>query len=323
MTGMDGPGELLTSWTPWWPGLVAVLVVTVPYLVWWRRARSIGHSWPWWRAAVYLLLGAGTLAYAVCGPLQVHRADLFWVSALQIAVLACVTPVGLALGEPLRLHHLARGRPDEVARQTTPLRLLLRVLMFPGVSSIIAVGSLMAVFFSPYFEASLRSTWVEAVLVVHLVGTGLLVVLPLLVGELLPRWATPGIRALIAFGDGLLDAIPGIALMTTTSLVAPGFPGFAGRTSGPDPLMDQRIGGGLLLTVAELVGLPLLAAVLVEWMRADDREARETDTRLDAAARASRSEPMAGPDSLIDPTPSTGLWWESDPRFSRRARGEG
>lgn len=290
-----GPADFVSAWAPWPPGLVILALALVPYLWWWLWARRAGRPWPWWRALLYLTLGVGTLAYSVCGPLQVERTSRFWVAALQIGILACVTPVGLALGDPLRLARLgSRNLPRNRSR---PTALVLRVLMFPAVSSVLAIGSLMAVFFTPYFAAAATSNLVEAVLVVHLVVTGLLFVLPLLVQELLPAWATPGIRALIAFGDGLLDAIPGIALMSTSALLAPGFAGFAGVD--PDAaLMDQRIGGGVLLVVSELIGLPLIAAVLVEWMRSDDREAREVDALLEE--------------------PAAGLWWQSDPRFADR-----
>ncbi|MDQ2783211.1 MAG: cytochrome c oxidase assembly protein [Actinomycetota bacterium] len=309
--------DFLTAWTAWPPGILVLAVVVVPYLVWWRQAARRGARWPWWRSLLYLAAGAGTLAYCVCGPLQVERTSRFWVAALQVGILASVTPVGLALGDPVRLRALTRpgrhtGSPSGAAG------VILRVLMFPVVSSFLAIGSLMAVFYSPYFEASMRSTLVEAVLVVHLLVTGLLFVLPLLVAELLPRWASPGVRALIAFGDGLLDAIPGIALMSTSSLLFPGFPAFA-SLGVDDALMDQRTGGGVLLGVSEMVGLPLIAAVLIEWVRSDDREARESDALADSIADS-----IANSVTVADAVePATGLWWQSDPRFADRYRARG
>lgn len=315
-----GADAFLTAWTPWPPGLVLLALAVVPYLVWWRRTRVRGMPWHGGRAAVYLLLGTGTMAYAVCGPLQVIRDQVYWVGALQVGVLSCVTPVGLALGDPLRLRALSLGR-DEVALPRGVIGAALRVMMFPAVSSVLAVGSITVVFFTPYFETTTRSAAVEVVLVVHLLVTGLLFVLPLLVSELLPHWATPGVRALIAFGDGLLDAVPGISLISTGALLSPGYPGFARPGAPADLLMEQHLGGGALLAVSEVVGLPVLAAVLVEWVRADRAEAAAVDAALDASSPHPPARDVAPtPDAELpaDPVEAPALWWQSDPRFADR-----
>ena len=310
-----GAGAFLTAWTPWPPGLVLLALTVTPYLLWWRRARARGAAWSPGRPVLYLALGTGTLAYAVCGPLQVLRAETYWVAALQVGVLSCVTPVGLALGDPLRLRALARGRP-EVARPRGVVGGVLRVLMFPAVSSLLAVGSVTVVFFTPYLVASTRSVVVEAALVVHLVGTGLLFVLPLLVPELLPGWGSPGVRALLAFVDGLFDAVPGIALLSTDAVLHPTFPGFT--ASGGDLLLEQHLGGGALLAVSEVVGLPVLAAVLLEWVRADHAEARAADDADDAAHGADAAARQAVDRAAEPYDDAPGLWWESDPRFAGR-----
>jgi putative copper resistance protein D len=85
-------------------------------------------------------------------------------------------------------------------------------------------------------------------------------------------------------------------------------------------MWDQRLGGGVMLAIAEMVGLPLLAAVMVAWMRADAVEARLVDVELDAqragAGVASAPEIRSAP--VADGEPGRDRpWWESDPRFSR------
>lgn len=344
------PTDLLTAWTAAPFGLVLVAVVGGWYLWEVAQARHEGIAWHWWRVALYLVVGVGSLAYAVCGPLATYRSQVFWIGALQVGTLASLTPVGLALGDPVTL---LRSR----SRQHVLIRLLqgrvARALMFPAVSTILAVSTLLVVFFTPVFAATTRSMALQCVLDVVLLVSGLLFVLPLMVDELLPVWATPGIRTLLAFADGLLDAVPGILLMTAGSVVVPTFPGFVGRVGSPDALLDTHLGGGALLAVAESVGLPVIGAVFVEWVRADAREAREVDARLDAAegfGAAGVEAPSVGaaegaPDVAPVEVPSvgtpdvaavevpaaadgpqpvletgTGLWWENDPRFAGRFR---
>ena len=312
------PMSLLTAWTPDPFGLVLVALVVVPYASWLRRARRDGITWSRWRLALYLGLGVFTLTYAVCGPLAVYRTQVFWIGALQVGVLASLTPVGLALGDPVRL-----------LRAVTPgsrhwlIRLLegrfARAVMFPAVSTLLAVGMILLVFYTPWFQRTTSSAASADLLYVALLGSGLLFVLPLLVGELLPPWATPPVRAFLAFGDGLLDAIPGILVMTSATLLTPHFPGYTTGVSGLDPALDQKLGGGALLAVAESVSLPVIGAVFLEWIRSDEREARAIDEALEEAEHPTTT-PAGSPDDLPTgaPSSSSGLWWETDPRLAGR-----
>lgn len=300
------PVTMLTSWMLDPAGVGLALALTGLYVTCLVRARSRGMKWHWLRSVTFIVLGIGSLVFGTCGALAVYRSSLFWVAAVQAAVLSAVTPMGLALGEPTMLAEEALG--DKGVRR---LRRALggplpRILMFPLLSSLLAVGSLIVVFFTGYFTESVSSTLVREVLYLQLLGTGLLVVLPLLGEDMLPPWCTHPVRALIAFVDGLLDAIPGILVMTAPTLLAPGVAGFTTRTWGPGPALDQKLGGGAMLAVAEVVGLPLLAAVFVSWVRADDADARATDAFLDARATESVEPVLDRP------------WWETDPRFFDR-----
>ncbi len=324
------PIALLTAWTASPSGILAVLVVAGVYARWVLLARARGIRWSGWRVGLYAGLGVGTLAYSLCGPLAVYRDHIFWVGGLQVGVLASLTPVGLALGDPIRL--LRRLHPDG---RHWVLRLLAgpvpRVLMFPAVGTALAVGIIIAVFFTPWFQATTQSSPARWLLDLVLLTSGLLFVLPLMVEELLPSWATPGVRTLLAFVDGLADAIPGILVMTSSALLTPHFPGWTGiSVSGLDPALDQRLGGGALLVVAESVGLPVIGAVFMEWIRSDAREAEAFDAAQDAASAAASAAAIAPRDGASEPSDAAaaaaaaadpGLWWTSDPRFARRQPG--
>jgi cytochrome c oxidase assembly factor CtaG len=322
------PSSLLTDWTASPVGVALVALVTVPYAVAVLRARRVGVAWPWLRPIAFLVVGVGSLAYAVCGPLAVHRTEVFWIACLQIGVLSSLTPVGLALGDPVGLLR-ARMEAEAATGTTTARRPMLlrlvegrlaRVLTFPAVSSLLAVGTLLLVVLTPWLEQTMRSAASAAALYVVLLTSGLLFMLPLLTDELLPRWATPPVRTFLAFVDGLLDAIPGIVVMTSSVLLAPSFPGFASGASGLDPAMDQRLGGGAMLAVAEAVGLPVIGAVFVEWMRSDEQEAREVDARLDEQTSHVSAVAAGEVGEITARPPAPDLWWEQDPRLASRFR---
>lgn len=282
-----------SSWLTAWQftGTAAVLgwalaaVLLVAYVALWvrgrRRSPDIAPS-PL-RLALFVILGVGTLLYALAGPAGVYSRTFLWIFGLQVSLLTAVTPLGLALGRPVELLCAATGSD---APRTAVAGRLGRALMYPMLSSVLAAASLIIVFFTGYGQAALDHGWVFVILVAHLLFVGTLVVLPLLTDDLLPEWATPGVHALLACVDGLLDAIPGILLMTRSHLAMPHFPGFSPAAAhlrdGLSPTLDQRFTGGAVLAVAESIGIPLLIAVFVDWQRADRRTAIETDQRLDA-----------------------------------------
>ena len=300
------PSTSLTAWVFDPLGAALVVALTCLYAVGLVRARRRGARWHWLRSAAFVILGAGSLAYATCGALAAYRSSLFWVAAAQAVVLSAVTPMGLALGDPIGLAKKALGDKASGLIRRGLSGSLAKVLMYPLVSSLLAVGSLIAVFFTGYFASSVSSVLVREVLYAQLLATGLLVVLPLLGEDMLPPWCTQPVRALIAFVDGLLDAVPGVLVMTAPALLTSGVANFRDRTWGPAPAWDQKLGGGAMLVVAEVVGLPLLAAVFVSWVRADDAEARQTDAFLDARAGDGAESGRDRP------------WWETDPRAGHR-----
>ena len=298
--------DLLTSWMFDPFGAALAVLMAGLYTVCLVRARRLGARWHWRRSATFMILGVATWVYGTCGALAVYRSSLFWVAAVQAALLSAVTPMGLALGNPLTLAGEALGVRGVRRLRRAMSGPVARILMFPLVSSLLAVGSLILVFFTGYLASSLSSPLVRDVLYGQLLFTGLLVVLPLLGEDLLPSWCTHPVRALLAFVDGLLDAIPGILVMTAPVLLAPGVAGFTDRTWGPGAALDQKLGGGAMIAVAEVIGLPLLAAIFIAWVRADAADARRADAFLD-----SRELEPGGP-ALDRP------WWETDPRLSDR-----
>jgi putative copper resistance protein D len=181
------------------------------------------------------------------------------------------------------------------------------MLTFPVVSPVLAVVTQFVVFFTGYLGAAERSGTVMHLLDLQLVVTGCLFALPLLGVEVLPVWCTQPVRMTFAAVDGLLDAIPGIAVMTSSSLVAGGYYGTVTRGWGPTRGWDQTIGGGLMLTVAEVVAIPFVAILFWAWIREDAAHAQQVDLALDLqdARRVALTDPREQPNERP--------WWETDP----------
>lgn len=282
----------MTAWQASPFGIVCTLVLLGAYVALWLRARRRGAGVSAWRLVLFAVAGVGVLAYSLCGPVGVYSHVFLWVFGMQVALVTAVVPLGLALGKPLDVACAAVGS-ERPARALSGR--LGRVLMYPLVSTALAAISVLVVFVTGYGQAAMESDVVFALLVVHLLLVGMLVVLPLLTDDLLPSWAGPGVRTLIAGADGLVDAIPGIVLMTRSKLIMPRFPGFVGpyahARGGLSPTLDQRFTGGALLAVTEAIGVPLMIAVFIDWMRADAASAQRIDARLDAEQGQEASTP--------------------------------
>ena len=115
----------------------------------------------------------------------------------------------------------------------------------------------------------------------------------------------------------LLDAIPGIVLRLHTTIVTSYFDHRTEHTWSPTHLHDQQLAGAVLWCVAELIDLPFLLLVYLRWLRADERDAAEIDTVLEAEriARGAHRRRRAPAGTAADAP-----WWLSDPTMRDRFR---
>ncbi|PWI44548.1 hypothetical protein CK485_15280 [Streptomyces sp. ICBB 8177] len=274
--------RFLTSWELDPVALAFVVLLGALYAAAVLRLRRRGESWPVARTAAFAVLGLGVIVLATMSALMVYSRVLFWPAAVQNIMLDLLAPLGLALGDPVTLAGRALSpsggrRLDAVMRSW-----VVRLLTFPFVSSVLVLVSELSIYFTSYFQTALRQDGVRQLMHLQLLLSGCLFVLPMLTKqEMLPRWCTHPIRALLVFVDGLFDSLPGIVVMLSGTLVAGNWYAAHPRTWGPTLQRDQQIGGGLMLTIAELIGLPFLGAVFVEWWREERRKTVELDAQLD------------------------------------------
>jgi putative copper resistance protein D len=300
--------RFLTTWhfDPW--VTAAIVAMLAAYLAGVRAARRRGVVWPTARIVWFVVLGMAVIVVATMSAVEVYSRVLLWPMAVQIALLLTIVPVGIGLGDPLGLV-TASLSPSGVDRWHRILKnRLIRILTFPAISPVLAVITQFLILYTGYLAATQRHQSVLHLMQLQLVVTGCLFALPLLGLEALPAWCTQPIRMTFAGIDGLLDAIPGIAVMTSSSLIANGYYGTVSRSWGPTPSWDQTIAGGLLLTIAEVVAIPFVAILYRAWIREDDRVATEIDRALDLEELRR--------DATVDESdaPATNRpWWETDP----------
>lgn len=314
-------GRLLDSWRLDPYALVLILVLGGLYAWGVVRLARRGQRWPVARSVAFAGLGLGAVAVATMSGLAVYDHELFWPAAVQNIVLDLIAPLGLALGDPLSLA-LKVLPPERRTARWLRARLsgrLLRFLTFPLVSTVLVLSSELAIYFTPYFPTALRHGPLHELMYLQLLVVGSLFVLPMLSREeLLPSWCSHPVRALLVLLDGLVDAVPGIVVMTSGTLIAGGWYASQHRPWDPSLQQDQMIGGGLMLTIAELVGLPFMIAVFAEWVRDERRRTRALDARLDRELAVAAPAPAATAAAAAPAAPAvaqpevTRPWWETD-----------
>ena len=301
------PLRWLTAWQLDLPVLAVVLVLALGYLYGVRQAAARWVAWPRASTGWFLGAGLGLLVVSTMSFLGVYDRVLMWPLATQDVVLMTLVPVGLTLGRPIALWRAGRPTRDRSIRRGRDR--VLTVLSFPLLGSLLAVTVLLLIYTTSWDQTRLEHPALLQLTRLALLGAGCAFVWPLLGVDASTGRTSYPVRAFLAFLDGLLDAIPGLAVLGSHGIIAGDYYARVGRTWGPTLAQDQRLAGTAMVAVSELVGLPTLLVLALAWVRDDDRQARQ----LDAAEPVLTSGPV-GAAGLETASPlQQRPWWETDP----------
>ena len=284
-SGIDPLPFVITVWAV---GLYAVGVIVLH-----RR----GDRWPVGRTLSFVGLGMGSFLIATCSGLGRYDTTLLSVHMVQHMILSMVVPLALALGAPVTL--ALRTLPR------TPRRWLLavlhsrvaKVLAFPPLAFVLYVASPWALYFSPWYDASLASPFVHEMMHVHLVLIGTLFFWPLMGIDPVPGRVGYPFRVLLVLMTLPFHAFLGVTIMDQTTLI--GGAHYLALREGPmgawlpPALADQHLAGGILWASGDLIGVMFFAVLFTQWVRSSMKEAEREDRRLDLA-EARRTSPSGG-----------------------------
>jgi putative copper resistance protein D len=287
-SGVGGPdlppftfGQVFTAWAL--DPVLTVLVVWVAgaYLVGVWRLHQRGDSWPVVRTLAFVGAGMGGMFLATSSGLGAYDTTLLSVHMVQHMLLSMVVPLFLALGAPVTL--LLRTLP------AGPRRLLLAllhsrgatVLSFAPLTFLLFVVSPWALYFTPWYDASLQSALVHELMHVHLVVVGSLFFWPLVGTDPVPGRVSFPFRMLLIVLTLPFHAFLGVTIMGQETLIGGSW--YPSLPMGwlPDPAADQHLAGGILWGAGDLVGLTFVAVLFTQWVRSSMREADREDRRLD------------------------------------------
>ncbi len=323
MSGYTGPPALtfargLSAWTASVSALLFIFILGGSYLWAVARMHRSGRGWPVGRTLCFVGFGLGSFAIATMSFLGAYAHVLFWVYATQLVTVLMVTPALLALGAPLTLAEAVLPAALSARLAVWPATLLGRVMTYPVFGTLLIAAVPFAVYFTPTFEFVMRHRIAYDLGQLLFVAIGFLFFWPLLSSDRhVRRWSWP-LATLVVFVETLFDSVPGMSIWLSTRLIAPTYYADVARPWGRSAISDQKFGGVMLWAVGEVVGVPLIIAMVVQWMHADEREARLVDRALDEAGNRI-PESLAPTDQLPKPEVDR-PWWETDPERLRRSR---
>ena len=242
-----------------------------------------------WMLALVLILGGGYLAAA--------RRQPGWPTARRIWFL------GLGLGFLVIATMSFVGVYQSVLFYVRAVQTVLLVLVVP---LFLALGRPISLAIAVFHSAAVRELTFLA-----LMAPGFAFFWTLLRVDPVPKEYSYAVSMWITGAEVIGDAFLGLAIIADQNLIGAAWYHALARPWGPTLQSDQIIGGGALWILGDLVGLPFLAAQLIQLMREDESDAARVDAELDAR-QAIAEVPAEGEQATEKP------WWEDDPRFTSR-----
>jgi putative copper resistance protein D len=266
----------------------AALVMAGLYLRGVFRLRRQGVAWPVGRTIAWLG-GCFVILFATSSGFGRYAPAMFSVHMQTHMMLSMLAPVLLVLGGPMTLA-LRAIKPAGKDAPPGPREWILafvhspvsRALTHPVVTLVLFVGSFYGLYLSGLFDSALPEHWAHLAMNAHFLVVGYLFYWPVLSVDPAPRSLPHVARLGLVFASMPFHAFFGVILMSMQTVVGEQFYRSLGLPWNADLLADQRLGGGIAWASGEIPLLVVLIALLVQWARADDREAKRTDRRLDS-----------------------------------------
>ncbi|WP_378248951.1 cytochrome c oxidase assembly protein [Actinokineospora guangxiensis] len=252
-----------------------------------RKLRVRGVQWPVGRTIAWLA-GCFVILFATSSGFGKYSPAMFSVHMQTHMMLSMLAPVLLVLGAPATLALRAlppAGADGPPGPREWVLSLihspLARALTNPVVALALFVGSFYGLYLSGLFESALPQHWAHLAMNAHFLLVGFIFYWPVIGIDPSPR-TLPHLGKLgLVFASMPFHAFFGVVLMGMQTVIGEEFYRGLALPWNSDLLADQRLGGGIAWASGEVPLLVVLIALLVQWARADDREARRTDRRVD------------------------------------------
>ena len=262
------------------PVPLGVATAALGYLVADGRVRRAHGRVPRPRARLAFFAGLGVVVIALTGPIDAAVTTSFSIHMVQHLLITMVAPPLLLLGAPITLALQAwPGTPRRwllATLRSGPARLFGNPLVAWALFFVVLWG----IHFTGIYEAALHNNGLHALEHVALLVTALLFWMPIVRADPAPSGLSYPARILYLFVAMPAMAFLGLTIVSSRQVL---YPTYAHAEGVARALADQRAAGAIMWAGTMVLIVPALGFVLLDWVRADEREAARVDARLERA----------------------------------------
>jgi putative copper resistance protein D len=283
------PAGLLLGWSLEPAVLLPLLGVAAAWIWAVRRVNSAHPATPVpWRRSAAFLGGLAAIAAALLSGIERYDTTLFAIHMVQHLLLTLVAAPLIALGAPITLA-LRVATPAVRRRVLLPIlhSRVVRVLAFPVVAWVVFAAVMWASHFSPLFDLALENRLVHDLEHALYLGSALLFWWPAVGLDPSPWRMSHPVRMAYVFLQMPQNTFLAVVVLNASGPLYPHYATLV-RGWGPAPLADQQLAGSIMWLGGDLLFLAALAALLLGWMRHEERETVRVDRRLDREREAIR-----------------------------------
>ncbi|OYP18984.1 hypothetical protein CFC35_34550 [Streptomyces sp. FBKL.4005] len=249
------------------------------------RLRRRGDAWPVSRTVSYVI-GVLTIVLMMCTKLNDYGMVMFSVHMVQHMVISMLSPILILLGAPVTLALRAlptAGKGRKGARELLLMLLhsrYMRIITHPAFTIPLFIASLYALYFTPLFDFLMGSKTGHIAMMVHFLAVGVVFFWPIIGVDPGPHRPGHLMRMLELFAGMPFHAFFGIALMMASTPMVDTFE-HPPASLGIEALSDQSAAGGIAWAFSEIPSVLVLVALLFQWYRSEQRQAKRKDRAAD------------------------------------------
>ncbi|MEV8022318.1 cytochrome c oxidase assembly protein [Streptomyces sp. NPDC086554] len=244
-----------------------------------------GDKWPVGRTLSFVA-GVLTVLLVMCTKLNDYGMVMFSVHMVQHMIISMLSPILILMGAPITL--ALRALPVAGKGRKGPREWLLwvlhsrymRIITHPAFTIPLFIASLYALYFTPIFDTLMGSKAGHIGMMVHFLAVGLVFFWPIMGVDPGPHRPGHIMRMLELFAGMPFHAFFGIALMMASEPMIGTYKN-PPASLGIDALADQSAAGGIAWAFSEVPSVLVLLALLFQWYRSEQRQARRTDRAAD------------------------------------------
>ena len=286
----DAP-TVATLLGPGRPNLLFAVVTLVALGLYWAgylRLRRQGTTWPWERLLLWSIgwlilwwISTSGLWKFSGAAFSIHMGVHMAVNMLAPVFIVMGAPITLALRALPAHRGTATPGPRDVLAAVLGWRPLL-VILHPISVWLYFVTAFYLLYFSNLFDQMMRYHWAHQFMTVHFLFTGLMFY-GLVIGADTPPRPLPYVGKIgYLFSAMPFHAFFAVGILSSPALLAPTFyPALEVSWVG-DLLADQNLGGQITWATGEIPMLLVIIALVFQWVRQDNRDAKRQDRAMDS-----------------------------------------